>query len=283
MTKAGHSLIHASALPGKPPDPFIFEPATKGTIPVNSEADKARQLAEALINCPAMRNNRSREQIVNCLSPDISRHIDPSGAVGIVANEMVERCMNYHGGIDRLMECVGDHERGSIPFAEAQRVREAVFGASDAGADAPVPKPDPVPPRPEEPAVKPESPPVVKEPPPKPPVRSMPEDPPFPAEKVASPEPESKKTEPENATWEKVTAVAFGVVFVSVMLVIAIWIPNPTPFQEMMFRVVLALAAAGMGAVFPGMISVEWKEPKLRAAGAFALFVIIYLLNPPKL
>ena len=88
---------------------------------------------------------------------------------------------------------------------------------------------------------------------------------------------------PQAETWEKVLSFIFGVVFVSVMLTVAVFIPNPTPFQQWLFRVVLALAAAGVGAVVPGMINVEWKDPKIRAAGAFALFVIVYLLNPPEL
>jgi hypothetical protein len=82
--------------------------------------------------------------------------------------------------------------------------------------------------------------------------------------------------------WQKVTAFACGVVFVALMLIIAIAIPNPTTTQWFVFRVVLALAAAGIGAVIPGLIIVNVSKV-IRAGGAIALFVLVYLLNPPQL
>jgi hypothetical protein len=82
--------------------------------------------------------------------------------------------------------------------------------------------------------------------------------------------------------WQKLTAFGCGVVFVVVMLVIAIAIPNPTTAQWFVFRVVLALAAAGIGAVLPGLIVVNVSRV-VRAGGAIALFVLVYLLNPPQL
>jgi hypothetical protein len=84
------------------------------------------------------------------------------------------------------------------------------------------------------------------------------------------------------ANWEKVTAFACGVIFIVLMLMIAIAIPNPSPTQWFAFRVVLALAAAGIGAVIPGLIVVNVSKV-VRAGGAIALFVLVYLLNPPQL
>src|SRR5207245_382374 len=81
---------------------------------------------------------------------------------------------------------------------------------------------------------------------------------------------------------EKIAAFAFGVVFVVVMLYIALFLPNPTPTQWFTFRVVLALAAAGVGALLPGLISVT-APPYIRAGGALALFVLVFWFNPPKL
>jgi hypothetical protein len=82
--------------------------------------------------------------------------------------------------------------------------------------------------------------------------------------------------------WEKITAVVFGIIFVSVLLAIAIFIPHPTQFQIFVFRVVLALAAGGLGAVIPGLIQVQ-AGPFVRAGGAIALFVIVFWFNPPQL
>jgi hypothetical protein len=84
------------------------------------------------------------------------------------------------------------------------------------------------------------------------------------------------------ATTQRLVAFAFGVVFVIIMLVIAIWIPRPTESQWFTFRVVLALAAGGVGALIPGLINVE-AGPYVRAGGALALFVLVYWFNPPKL
>jgi hypothetical protein len=82
--------------------------------------------------------------------------------------------------------------------------------------------------------------------------------------------------------WQKLAAVGCGVLFASVMLIIAIAVPNPTTTQWFIFRVVLALAAAGIGAVLPGLIVVNVSK-FVRAGGAIALFVLVYLSNPPQL
>jgi tetratricopeptide (TPR) repeat protein len=81
---------------------------------------------------------------------------------------------------------------------------------------------------------------------------------------------------------EKLAAYFFGVVFVVVILTFAVFFAQPTEFQIFVFRIVLALAAAGIGAVIPGFISVN-VGPYVKAGGAIALFVIIYFLNPPAL
>ena len=94
----------------------------------------------------------------------------------------------------------------------------------------------------------------------------------------------SSETPPE--TWEKKAAFAFGVAFLLMMIGIAIFIKDPTPFQYTFFRVAMSLAAAGVGAVIPGLIQLEVNQkylPLIRAGGAIALFVLVYLFNPPKL
>ena len=84
-------------------------------------------------------------------------------------------------------------------------------------------------------------------------------------------------------TPELILAFIFGCVFVGVLLVIAVTIPNPTTQQMFIFRVVLALSAAGIGAVFPGFLDLQGKvlEISLRAGGALAMFILVYLINPP--
>ena len=57
---------------------------------------------------------------------------------------------------------------------------------------------------------------------------------------------------------------------------------DPTPLGILIYRVILALVAAGIGAVIPGMIDVN-VQPVVRAGGAIALFVIVFWFNPPNL
>jgi hypothetical protein len=81
---------------------------------------------------------------------------------------------------------------------------------------------------------------------------------------------------------EKKLAYVFGIVFVVVLLLLALAVPNPTAFQYLVFRIVLALAAAGVASMFPGFLQVT--VPKwVRATGALAIFVIVFFWNPAAL
>lgn len=81
---------------------------------------------------------------------------------------------------------------------------------------------------------------------------------------------------------EQKAAYTFGIVFVAGILVIALFVREPSPFQYFAFRVVLALAVAGVAAMIPGFLEVEVK-PVIRAAGAIAVFVIVYFFSPAEL
>jgi hypothetical protein len=88
-------------------------------------------------------------------------------------------------------------------------------------------------------------------------------------------------------TTESWLAVGFGFVFVAMIGAVAVWITardrQPPQAAMFFFRVIVALAAAGVGAVLPGMLDVSMAAGGLtiRAACGFGLFVIIYLVNPP--
>lgn len=84
----------------------------------------------------------------------------------------------------------------------------------------------------------------------------------------------------------KLLAFFFGLCFVTIVLVLAIWFPNPTAFQYTVFRITLALAAAGIAGVIPGMIRLKMQPGALlmiHAGGALAVFVMVYLLAPAAL
>lgn len=79
--------------------------------------------------------------------------------------------------------------------------------------------------------------------------------------------------------WELIAIFSFGVVFVIVLVLVALTLPSPTEFQQLIFRIVLALAAAGIGALIPGLLTIRIKN-LLRAGGALGVFVVVYFFNP---
>lgn len=87
-----------------------------------------------------------------------------------------------------------------------------------------------------------------------------------------------------------ILAFTTGVVVLLILLCIASFIafrrnPEPVPREAMfIFRVILALGAAGLASVFSGFLEVEGKVRALtfRAAGSLAVFLMIYLYNPPE-
>jgi len=81
---------------------------------------------------------------------------------------------------------------------------------------------------------------------------------------------------------ELIFAGAFGVVFIVTLIVLAINFPRPTPFQYTVFRVILAIAVAGIAPFIPGLLQVEVGS-YVKAGGAIAVFVIIYFFSPAKL
>ena len=84
---------------------------------------------------------------------------------------------------------------------------------------------------------------------------------------------------------EVIITLSFGTFFIIALLVIALFVPEPTPQQMFIFRVVLALAAAGAGAAIPGFFTLQGELLKLtfQAGGALALFVLVYVMNPPSI
>lgn len=79
-----------------------------------------------------------------------------------------------------------------------------------------------------------------------------------------------------------ILAFSFGIAFVSALLIFAVFFPEPTVFQEFVFRTVLSLAAAGVAVVIPGMLQLKLGN-WLTAGGALAVFLIVFWFNPPEL
>ena len=83
-------------------------------------------------------------------------------------------------------------------------------------------------------------------------------------------------------TTQKIVLLVVSMIFLVTLLVLVTLFPNPTPSQFFVFRVVLALSAAGIGAIIPGFLVAEGKQNEImfRAGGAILLFLIVYLVNP---
>lgn len=86
-------------------------------------------------------------------------------------------------------------------------------------------------------------------------------------------------------SWQRITGVCFAITGVGVLLVVVIFIPSPTPSQFLVFRTILALAAGSCAAFLSGSLTMEGQVLKwrFRASGGLAVFVAVYLINPPPL
>jgi hypothetical protein len=74
----------------------------------------------------------------------------------------------------------------------------------------------------------------------------------------------------------------FGVVFLGALLTLSVLFPKPTLEQYTIFRIIISLAAAGVAAVFLGLLEIRigtW----LNAGGAMAVFVVVFFYNPAAL
>lgn len=74
-------------------------------------------------------------------------------------------------------------------------------------------------------------------------------------------------------------------VLLAAVLTLVVLIPHQTVEQRFYIRIAMGLAAAGVAALIPGFLELEarWLRNVLRAGGALAVFVIIYMFNPPEL
>lgn len=82
-----------------------------------------------------------------------------------------------------------------------------------------------------------------------------------------------------NISLEKVLAFVSGLVLVATLLVIAVLKPDMA--DDFLIAVVLSLSAGLFAAMIPGAISTEgdiWDNLRVKAAGGFAVFLIVLLV-----
>lgn len=74
-------------------------------------------------------------------------------------------------------------------------------------------------------------------------------------------------------------AFVFGAIFVVTILVFTAVVKDPSPAAVWTYRIILALAAAGVAAILPGFIDIKYKG-FVQAGGAIGVFVLILLAFP---
>ncbi|WP_047552190.1 hypothetical protein [Methylotenera sp. G11] len=89
----------------------------------------------------------------------------------------------------------------------------------------------------------------------------------------------------ETPKWQLITGLVIGVLFALVILVLVVFIPNPTLSQFFVFRGLFAISLAAVAAIIPGLLNVEsrFNQFSVKATGAIAVFILVWMLNPPAL
>lgn len=89
--------------------------------------------------------------------------------------------------------------------------------------------------------------------------------------------------------WQLITSLSVGCVALIASVAIALMLPNPTPYQAFILRGLFAIALASIASIIPGFLNLETraKSPAayfgIYAGGAIAIFVLIWLINPPEI
>ena len=89
--------------------------------------------------------------------------------------------------------------------------------------------------------------------------------------------------------WQLITGVILGVIGLIAIVSITMLIPNPTSWQTLVFRGVFAISLSLIAPIIPGFVHLTSKL-RMRGAyfvvvagGSIAIFVLIWLINPPNL
>lgn len=87
----------------------------------------------------------------------------------------------------------------------------------------------------------------------------------------------------ETPKWMLITGLCIGSFFALVILAASFFIPNPTDTQFFIFRGIFAISIAAIAVIIPGFLTITAKYNFffIKASGAIAVFVIIWLINPP--
>lgn len=89
----------------------------------------------------------------------------------------------------------------------------------------------------------------------------------------------------ETPKWQLILGLTVGLFFAIAVLCLAVFIPSPTSSQFFIFRGLFAISLSAIAAIIPGLLNVESRFQKfsIKATGAIAVFILVWLLNPPAL
>lgn len=96
----------------------------------------------------------------------------------------------------------------------------------------------------------------------------------------------SSKGQPK---WQLIVGLVVGSVLLVAVIIMSLIIPNPSTWQVFVFRGTFALSISAIAAIVPGFLNVQTRYKGKRfvfaiwAGGAIAIFVIIWMINPPAL
>jgi Protein of unknown function (DUF4019) len=76
-----------------------------------------------------------------------------------------------------------------------------------------------------------------------------------------------------------VISVIFGCIFITAILILITIDKSPTNAALLIYKVVIALSAAGMAAILPGFLDVKFKSV-IQSGGALAVFVLVLFAIP---
>ncbi len=93
-------------------DKLGFQPKIKHILGPNQKME----LIERLLECPSIRNVKSRSILLRELPPHIAKAIKASDTPKVHVLNIVDTCMNYDKGIESLLELLRFFEANTIPF-----------------------------------------------------------------------------------------------------------------------------------------------------------------------
>jgi hypothetical protein len=89
--------------------------------------------------------------------------------------------------------------------------------------------------------------------------------------------------------WQLITSVSVGCVALIASVIIALMLPTPTIYQVFILRGLFAIALASIASIIPGFLNLETGAKStaayfsIYAGGAIAIFVLVWLFNPPEI